>query len=80
MVSWKYKFQEARKPRFNGGKTMKINLQPTYLNEELQMEDIQRQLIPLEEKLKTPSRTIDDIIRHIELIKERNRILYGNNG
>ena len=56
---------------------MKINLQPTYLNEELQLEDIQRQLIPLEEKLKTPSRTLDDIIRHIELIKERNRILNG---
>ncbi len=49
---------------------MKINLQTTYLSTTARKEEIERQLFELEEKLKTPERTVEDIVRHIELLKE----------
>lgn len=49
---------------------MKINLQPTYLSTETRKQEIERRLFELEEKLKTPERTVEDIVRHIQLLKE----------
>lgn len=62
-------------PAPNGGNTMKITLLNTYANNENRLAEIETQLAELDKKLKTPARTLDDIIRHIELLKERNTLL-----
>lgn len=49
---------------------MKIYLEETQLGTISRKEEIGRQLSELEEKLKTPERTVDDIVRHILLLKE----------
>lgn len=49
---------------------MKINLQQTYLSTTTRKEEIERELFALERKLKTPERTVEDIVKHIELLKE----------
>ncbi|MDE7439994.1 MAG: hypothetical protein K2N23_05770 [Clostridia bacterium] len=49
---------------------MKIILEQTYLSTLTRKEEIENQLAALEEKLKTPERTVEDIVRHIELLKE----------
>lgn len=36
------------------------------------IDELVRELEELEAKLKTPERTLDDLIRHIELLKELN--------
>ena len=50
---------------------MKIKLTQTYLDQKTCLADIDRQIAELDKRLKTPERTVDDIIRHIELLKER---------
>ena len=49
---------------------MKINLEKTYLVTTARKEEIERELLKLEQKLKTPDRTVGDIVEHIELLKE----------
>ena len=49
---------------------MKITLEQTYLEGKTRKQQIEDELAKLEEKLKTPERTLEDIIRHIQLIKE----------
>ena len=49
---------------------MKINLQQTYLSATDRKEQIERELEILEAKLKTPERTVEDLVHHIELLKE----------
>ena len=48
---------------------MKIILEQTYINANRKGE-IKSELEKLEEKLKTPERTVEDIVRHIQLLKE----------
>ncbi len=49
---------------------MKTELEQTYLCTTTRIKEIERQLSELEEKLKTPQHTVEDIVRHIELLKE----------
>ncbi len=49
---------------------MKINLDETYLGTTSRKEEIELMLSELDEKLKTPERTVEDLVRHIELLKE----------
>ena len=53
---------------------MNITLFETHLTKKDRLDEIDRQLSALEEKLKTPERTVEDIILHIKLIKERNSL------
>lgn len=50
---------------------MKITLLNTYADKQTRLAEIEREIAELDEILKTPARTLDDIIRHIELLKER---------
>lgn len=54
---------------------MKITLLNTYTENEHRLAQIEDELEALEERLKTPERTVDDLIRHIELLKERRLYL-----
>ena len=49
---------------------MKIYLEETQLGTISRKVEIERQLAEIEEKLKFPDRTVDDIVRHIQLLKE----------
>ncbi len=49
---------------------MEITLEHTYTSAAAHKMEIERQLEQLEAKLKTPERTVEDIVRHIELLKE----------
>lgn len=49
---------------------MEITLEQTYLSTAARKIEIERELASLEEILKTPERTVEDIVRHIELLKE----------
>ena len=49
---------------------MKITLEQTYLGNTIHKQEIERELANLEEKLKTPDRTVEDIVRHIMLLQE----------
>ena len=49
---------------------MKINIQQTYLSTTTRKEELEQELARIEEKLKTPERTVEDIVRHIQLLKE----------
>ena len=49
---------------------MKINLEQTYLSTNSRKEEIEQELYDLEQKLKSPERTVEDIVRHIKLLKE----------
>ena len=53
---------------------MKVELITTYTSTEAQLAELDKQIAEVEEKLKTPDRTVDDIIRHIQLIKERQTL------
>lgn len=53
---------------------MKTELFTSYASREKQLAEIDRQITELEEKLKTPARTVEDIVRHIQLIKERQKL------
>ena len=54
---------------------MKINLIDTYTDKNIRLAEIEREILSLDEKLKTPARTLDDIIRHIQLLKEKSSLL-----
>ena len=54
---------------------MKITLTNTYIDREDRLADIERQLAVIDKKLKTPAWTLEDVIRHIELLKERNKLI-----
>ena len=49
---------------------MIIALEQTFLDDTKRKQQIERELAVLEEKLKTPERTVEDIVRHIKLLKE----------
>ncbi len=51
---------------------MKISLEQTYLSTTTRKEEIERQLAELEKKLLTPDRSVEDIVKHIKLLKEYN--------
>ena len=48
---------------------MKITLEQSYVNT-TRKEEIKRELEEVEQKLRSPERTVEDIVRHIELLKE----------
>lgn len=54
---------------------MKIALLQTFVAESTRKEELERQIAETEEKLKSPERTVEDIVRHIELIKEYKQYL-----
>lgn len=54
---------------------MKIILPETYLNNTLSLSEIERELQEIEEKLKLPTRTVEDIVRHIELLKLKQSLV-----
>ena len=56
--------------RIREKKKMTITLEQTYLDSKTHKEEIERELKELDEKLKTPERTVEDIVRHIQLLKE----------
>ena len=53
-----------------GDEKMKIVLEQTYVRPLTRKQEIERELEELEQKLKTPERTVEDIVRHIKLLKE----------
>ena len=61
--------------RTNGGNTMKINLLDSYTDKKRRLAEIENELSVLNAKLKTPARTLDDLIRHIQLLKEKSSLL-----
>ena len=54
---------------------MKIILPETYLNNTLNLSEIEKELQAIEEKLKLPTRTVEDIVRHIELLKLKQSLI-----
>ena len=52
---------------------MIITLEQTYLDSETRKQEIEQELYELEKKLQSPERTVEDIVRHIKLIKEYRR-------
>ena len=58
----------------NGGNTMKVELITSYSSKTKQLAELDRQIAEVEERLKSPERTVEDIIRHIQLVKERHSI------
>ena len=54
---------------------MKMELLTSYASEIVRLADVEKQIAETEEILKTPERTVEDIIRHMQLLKERNSIL-----
>ncbi len=55
-------------------KLMKITLLTSYSDKAGRLAEINKQIAELDKKLGTPARTLDDIILHIELLKERNSL------
>ena len=53
---------------------MKIELEQNYVDKQYRLAEIENELKMLDEKLKTPARTLDDLILHIQLLKERNAL------
>ena len=49
---------------------MTITLEHTYLDTTTRKQEIERELEQLELKLQSPERTVEDIVRHIKLLKE----------
>lgn len=47
-------------------------LQSSYTDRVRRLIELDRQIAEVEEKLKTPQRTVDDLILHMQLLKERN--------
>lgn len=54
---------------------MQIILHNTYIDREARLAELDKELAVVEERLKTPARTLDDFIRHMEILKERNNLL-----
>ena len=53
---------------------MKITLLNTLIDKAHRLAQINSELELLDEKLKTPSRTLDDLVRHIQLLKEKKSL------
>ncbi|MCI9407669.1 MAG: hypothetical protein HFK06_04865 [Clostridia bacterium] len=53
---------------------MKVELITSYSSKTKQLAELDRQIAEVEERLKSPERTVEDIIRHIQLVKERHSI------
>lgn len=53
---------------------MKISLEQTYIDSVVSLARLENEIAKLEEVLKTPARTVDDIVRHIELLKAKRRL------
>ena len=53
---------------------MAITLENTYLNSEARKEKLKKELEILEEKLKTPERTLEDIVRHMQILLELKKL------
>ena len=49
---------------------MKITLEQNYLSTTTRKQEIERELEELDRKLRSPEHTVDDIVRHIKLLKE----------
>ena len=49
---------------------MTITLKNTYLDSKTRKQELEAELLKLEQKLKSPERTVDDIVRHIKIVKE----------
>ena len=49
---------------------MKIVLEQTYVGTQAYKEELKREIEEIERKLRSPERTVEDIVRHIELLKE----------
>ena len=69
VIKLNYKIQIMRFNRIRENK-MTITLEQTYLDTATRKQEIERELSELEETLRSPERTLDDIIRHITLLKE----------
>ena len=54
---------------------MKIDLLNSYPTRERRLAEIEQSIAELDKKLATPARTLEDIICHIELLKERELYL-----
>lgn len=53
---------------------MKINIEQTYLNSKARLAEVEKRLSAVEEKLRTPERTVEDIAEHMLLLKEYSRL------
>ena len=53
---------------------MKIVLEHTYAREATRKQEIECELEKLEKRLRTPERTVEDIVRHIQLLKEYRQL------
>ena len=51
----------------NGGNTMKVELITSYSSKTKQLAELDRQIAEVEERLKSPERTVEFIIRNIQL-------------
>ena len=70
----KLRIKGAYKLRAERRKLMKITLLTSYTDKASRIAEIDKQIAELDKKLGTPARTLDDIILHIELLKERNSL------
>ena len=70
----KLQIKGAYKLRAERTKLMKITLLTSYTDKASRIAEIDKQIAELDKKLGTPARTLDDIILHIELLKERNSL------
>ena len=57
---------------------MKISLDQNYIDKVICLARIEKELEKVEEVLKTPSRTVEDIVKHIQLLKEKKEIIDKN--
>ena len=56
-------------------KHMKVELLTSYTSEAAHLAEVERLIAEIEDKLKTPARTVEDIVLHMQLLKERNSLL-----
>ena len=65
----------ARKAHFKRRKHVKIELYESYSTTGRLLQ-LEKQLAETEEILKTPQRTVEDIIRHMQILKEIHSLIY----
>ena len=53
---------------------MKNSLDQNYIDKVICLARIEKELEKVEEVLKTPSRTVEDIVKHIQLLKEKKEM------
>ena len=53
---------------------MKISLDQNYIDKVICLARIEKELEKVEEVLKTPARTVEDIVKHIQLLKEKKEM------